>query len=511
MAGVTELRAFVAERLPEFMVPAAFVVLPAFPRSANGKMDRAALPAVGRARPELQQAYAPPRDALERWLAGIWEQELMLDRVGIDDRFFELGGDSLRAARIARQIQDRLGEFLFVVVMFETPTVAGLAGSLRERYRAAVTREFGDTRRSPGRSDEPGVDAALVERARSLVSSPRRRPSRITPRSPQALFILSPPRSGTTLLTAMLAGHPRVFAASELNLLGFDTLGERKAAYSGAMSLWREGAIRSLMAAEGLTADAAIAEMDEAEAANLPVRNLFDRLQRAVAPRMLLDKSPAYALDPTTLLRMEEGFERPLYVHLSRHPQAAIRSFAENHMDQVYFPHRGFTARQAGEIVWGITHENVLTFLARVPEDRQVHLHYERLVEAPEEVMRQLCAVLRLEFHPDLLEPYKDKDRKILSGLHPESKSMGDPKFHALDRIVNERSVASSGIDLGRPTIATAAKLGYALTAQDSTGRASSLAFEPAALAEHTRGALGELMRRRRQAQLTQSRSAQAP
>ena len=136
----------------------------------------------------------------------------------------------------------------------------------------------------------------------------------------------------------MLAGHPRLFAALELNLLGFSSLGERKATYTGTMSLWREGAIRSLMEAEHLTADAAIAEMEEAEAADLPSRLFFDRIQKAVAPRMVLDRSPAYALDSTTLRRIEEEFEHPLYVHLSRHPQAAIRSFADNHMDQVYFP-----------------------------------------------------------------------------------------------------------------------------------------------------------------------------
>ncbi|HTQ81129.1 MAG TPA: amino acid adenylation domain-containing protein, partial [Thermoanaerobaculia bacterium] len=106
-----ELRAFLRERLPEYMVPAVFVVLDALPITPNGKVDRRALPA-----PEWAPtaAYQPPRDAVEETLAAIWSEVLKVERVGIDDNFFELGGDSIlsiqvisRAARAGLRIAPR--------------------------------------------------------------------------------------------------------------------------------------------------------------------------------------------------------------------------------------------------------------------------------------------------------------------------------------------------------------------------------------------------------------------
>ena len=170
--NVTDLRAFLSERLPEFMLPASFLLLAELPRSANGKIDRTALPAVGSERPELQEAYVAPRDDVERWLAGIWQQELMLERIGIHDRFFELGGDSIRAARIAGRIQDRLGEFVFVVLMFETPTVATLARNIRERYRVAVSREFGSAREIAETRAESAIDGVTIAHVRQLLKFP---------------------------------------------------------------------------------------------------------------------------------------------------------------------------------------------------------------------------------------------------------------------------------------------------------------------------------------------------
>ncbi|MEO8069884.1 MAG: amino acid adenylation domain-containing protein, partial [Acidobacteriota bacterium] len=259
------LGAALALVLPDFMLPSRFVFMAALPRSANGKVDRSALPEVSRDRPDLQQAYVAPRTPLEAWLVAVWADELQLDRVGIHDRFFELGGDSMRAARMVSRLQDCLGEFVFVVLIFAHPTIDGLAAVLRRQYRAAVAREFGETagpdpilRTEPLRAEDFG-------RARALVASYVRRIHTPAIRARRAVFLLSPPRSGTTLLAAMLAGHPDIFAASELNLMGFDTLDERRAAYSGARSLWREGAIRALMAVEHLSTDEAAAEMVLAE------------------------------------------------------------------------------------------------------------------------------------------------------------------------------------------------------------------------------------------------------
>ena len=117
------MRAALAERLPAYMVPAAVVVMDALPLTVNGKLDTRALPA-----PEYQRvAYRAPATAIEEILAGIYAQVLGVERVGVDDSFFDLGGDSLSAMRVIAAINTGLDAGLAVRAVFEAPTVAQLA------------------------------------------------------------------------------------------------------------------------------------------------------------------------------------------------------------------------------------------------------------------------------------------------------------------------------------------------------------------------------------------------
>jgi non-ribosomal peptide synthase protein (TIGR01720 family) len=124
--GVSELRAFVAERLPQYMIPAAFVTLSALPVLASGKVDRAALPVPESDRPELGSSYSEPRTPAEETLAAVWAQVLRLDRVGVHDNFFELGGDSILSIQILARA-NQMGMRLTARQIFEHPTVAELA------------------------------------------------------------------------------------------------------------------------------------------------------------------------------------------------------------------------------------------------------------------------------------------------------------------------------------------------------------------------------------------------
>jgi nonribosomal peptide synthetase DhbF len=133
-----ELRHFVAQRLPEHMVPAAFLSLASFPLAPSGKIDRRALPAPGRGRPALSTDYAPPSTPDERAMAALWAEILGLDAVGIDDNLFELGGDSLLAVRITVGIREAFGRDIALQSLFESPTVKGLSARLATAASAPV-------------------------------------------------------------------------------------------------------------------------------------------------------------------------------------------------------------------------------------------------------------------------------------------------------------------------------------------------------------------------------------
>jgi len=146
-----ELRAFLRERLPAALLPAAFVLLEALPLTANGKLDRRALPAPGRSRPELERAYTAPRDALELQLARLWEGVLGVRPVGITDDFFALGGHSLLAVQLMARIEHSLGAHLPMATLLRHATIERLAAVLREqvgpvRRQALVEIEPGSGR-----------------------------------------------------------------------------------------------------------------------------------------------------------------------------------------------------------------------------------------------------------------------------------------------------------------------------------------------------------------------------
>ncbi|AEI67145.1 non-ribosomal peptide synthetase [Corallococcus macrosporus] len=127
-----ELRRFVKEALPDFMVPAGVMVLRALPLTPNGKVDRKALPAPDALGAEASRTYVAPRDAIELLLAGIWEELLGTGPIGVHADFFELGGHSLLAMRMVSRIRERLGRGLPVVSLFQAGTLEALAARLRE-------------------------------------------------------------------------------------------------------------------------------------------------------------------------------------------------------------------------------------------------------------------------------------------------------------------------------------------------------------------------------------------
>jgi amino acid adenylation domain-containing protein len=122
-----ELRGRLRQALPEYMIPSAFVLLPRLPVTDNGKVDHNALPDLQPGVKRLLIDYYPPRNQIEKTIAAIWQEELKLDKVGIHDNFFDLGGHSLLMARVYYRLQEEFGNKLSMVEMFRSPTVGTLA------------------------------------------------------------------------------------------------------------------------------------------------------------------------------------------------------------------------------------------------------------------------------------------------------------------------------------------------------------------------------------------------
>jgi acyl carrier protein len=121
----SELREHLLGRLPEYMVPGAFMQLEKFPLNSHGKVDRENLPEPGK---ELsEQEYVAPRTATEETLCRLWQEVLRLERVGVHDNFFRIGGHSLRAAQVAARTRESFKVEIPLRQMFELPTIAQLA------------------------------------------------------------------------------------------------------------------------------------------------------------------------------------------------------------------------------------------------------------------------------------------------------------------------------------------------------------------------------------------------
>jgi amino acid adenylation domain-containing protein len=466
--SISELRNFLKERMPEYMIPSAFVFLERLPLNNNGKLDRRALPSPEGERPDIESAQVAPRNRLEKLLSGIWQEVLGIDNIGIHDNFFDLGGDSIKGAILINKLQERLKEIVHVVVIFDAPNIADLAEYLNKNYPAAVARVSEGDSNIESRSATETIDRAKVEEMLQLIK-PLPRLLTGEPKNPPAVFILAPPRSGTTLLRVMLAGHPLLFAPPELELLSFNTLEERKRAFSGRDSFWLEGTMRAIMEIRHCDAERARKIMEEYEEKRLSTKQFYGLMQEWIGEKIVVDKTPSYALDIETLKKAESDFEKPLYIHLLRHPYGMIRSFEEAKLDQIFFrhPHR-FSRRELAELIWLVSHQNILEFLKEVPAERRHRVRFEELVKEPKPILEGICRFLGIEYHPGMAEPYKEKEKKMTDGIHPQSKMLGDVKFHThkgVDQKVADRWAEEYDRDfLGNMTWEMADTLGYRRT-----------------------------------------------
>lgn len=280
-----------------------------------------------------------------------------------------------------------------------------------------------------------------------------------TPDLEPVCFILGVPRTGTTLLRVMLAGHPRLFSPPEMILAPFETMAQRKARLTERF--WEKGGLRrALMDLRGIDVETAKAE--EAALEDRTVPEVYAHLQGLLGKRMLVDKCPHLCATPEALPRLERWFPDARYVWIVRHPGSVIRSLENMPYAEVMLQGYAPDARE----VWVRGNRVIADFLREVPAGRWRRIRYEDLVEDPLPVMEALCATLGVPFDEATLDPYEgDRMRDGPKGARP----VGDPNMASRGRIQPELATSwLAGFDpksVGANTRDLAAELGYDLDA----------------------------------------------
>lgn len=433
------LRQQLAQRLPEYMVPTHFVTLNELPLTPSGKLNRRALPEPDYA--TAQTTFVAPRNPLEQQIAALWGAILNVKQIGINDNFFELGGHSLLAARLSNALQNQLHEIIHITAIFEAPTVAQLADYLHRHYPKA-TAQLGEggqqtaLETKTGETGSPTIDEMAVAKAQAAFlhfSSPTK-PTHPQFKNKPATFIFSAPRTGSTLLRVILAGHPALFAPPELGLLGFQTLSERRASKREANQSLLDGPVYALQESANLDLAAARSLMQHFEERQLTIAQFYDELQTRLGERRLVDKTPTYTFNLSTLHQAEQIFADNRYLFLVRHPYGMIHSFDEARLDLVW-PQElrqqlNYTRLQLAELIWLLSYRNIQAFAAEIPAARQHWIRFEDLVTQPETTVAAICDFLQIEFQPKMLHPYTEPKQRMTAGATESSRMLGDVKFH---------------------------------------------------------------------------------
>ena len=469
-----QLRRWLASRLPDYMLPSTFVVLERFALTVNGKIDRKALPAPDAV---ARTGFVAPRTPAETLVAGIWQKILGVEQIGVHDDFFAIGGNSLNGIRFINELTATTQEIFHIYDLFAAPTLGQFVEGMRAHYPNLLARLDGTA--SAASAEQTARDRVAEgdwAQLQELLPQQQFRPRRSTRKNPPAVFILAPPRSGTTLLRVMLGGHPGLFAPPELELLGFNDLRERAQRCTEHDTFWLQGTVRALMELHGCSADEAWQRMAQFEAQELDTGDFYRVLQDAAPGRLLVDKTPFYSVSLDILRQAEALFDGALYLHLQRHPLGMIRSFENARMERISAGHpyaaplaalaeSGSSTRMA-ELLWWQCNQNIVDFLATIPAERQHRVQFEALTAQPRATVQALCDFLGLSVDGAMLDPYQDKKQRMTDGVHAEGHMLGDIKFHTHQKI--DAQVAESWRDaykedfLSPTTWSLAERLGYA-------------------------------------------------
>ncbi len=377
------------------------------------------------------------------------------------DNLSEALVDSLMIMDVLNALRDDLKFMLYPREFYEQPTIQGLAKYLATEFDRAHGHSSQQVAAVPSVVAATTPDSQLRGLVETMAVN-RFASDDVGERLPGIAFLLSSPRSGSTLLRVMLAGHPALFSPPELHLLPFSTMAERSRHLQ--TTHLGEGLQRALMELLNLDVEASRTMIEAWVEQDLPIREVYATLQKRAGSRLLVDKSPSHSAHRVILARAERLFKQARYIHLVRHPYAVIESFVRLRMDKLLGA-EGLDPHFLAEEIWTTANRNILELVQTNASDRYHRVSYEELVRNPEPVLARCCEFLGVPFNEAVLKPYEGA--RMTQGIHAVSAPIDDPNFLNHDRIDARLGETWKEIDLGHrlnsSTREIARELGYEL------------------------------------------------
>jgi acyl transferase domain-containing protein/acyl-CoA synthetase (AMP-forming)/AMP-acid ligase II/pimeloyl-ACP methyl ester carboxylesterase len=360
---------------------------------------------------------------LQKYLCNSLSQILQIapQDIAPNDNLMDLGMDSLMVMEATNKLKEDLQLMLYPREIYERPKIETLVKYLTTEFEKSFILE-----RDSSEVSQPLIMAKAIttNASNNNITKKLEKP---------VVFILSSPRSGSTLLRVMLAGHPQLYSPPELHLLPFDNMAQRQqelgASYLG------EGLQKALMELKGIDATESQTLIDNFVKENLAIEDVYTLLQELAGEKILVDKSPTYANEKDTLDRGELLWENAKYIHLVRHPYAVIESFTRMRMDKLVGAGDN-NPYQVAESIWTNSNQNTFDFFANLDPNKHYLVRYEDLVSNPQQTMEGVCEFLNLPFDAAVLHPYEGK--RMTEGVRDKSMSVGDPNFNKHARIEAE-------------------------------------------------------------------------
>lgn len=350
------------------------------------------------------------------------------DEIDPDAELSELGLDSILGMQLLSSIESEFQLKLYPNELMEHGSISKLALYLIQEMERGKEMEI-----LPG-IDSPGISNQLTSENKPLEIAAKsaviRRAAGVRELVHPIVFVLSAPRSGSTLLRVMLDGNPQLYAPPELHLLPFHNMQDRAEKLQGRHAYLKEGLIKAVADLRSVTVDEAKACVDNWERSATPIIEVYRELQSWTGDRTLVDKSPSYGMDLEILKQIPGLGSNHYLIHLLRHPLSVTESLVRNRFDRLLGSDRD--PWDFANEIWTQYNSNIRHYLHQHPKKLQLQLRYEELVTQPEKSMERICRFLEIPATEGMLQPC---DRKANEGLHQVSAPIGDPNFNKRNKI----------------------------------------------------------------------------